>query len=155
MNFKDLFRKWNLDSIKLNLKFAELEFSSTEDDQTAAWDMYVELITRITTQPLTLNDGEETTALASVYSLFDITRTILKEKGRNAPAFTRIAIIILNQVVRPFTAKWHKKENKGAFVSEDECLVFREELAELQNQLTNYSKMLAEIAMVEDLTVFN
>ena len=155
MKFKDLFRTWNLDCIKLNLKFAEFEFSTTEDDQTAAWDMYVELITRVTTQPLTLSDGDETTALASVYSLFKITRTILKEKGRNAPSFTKIAVIILNQIIRPFTAKWHKKEIEGAFESSDECLVFREELAELQNKLTNYSKMLADIAMVEDLTVFD
>jgi len=105
--FKDLFQRWGLGSIKLNVLFAEIEFTPTEDDQTAAWDMYVELITRIATQRLDENTGDEETALNSVYSLFDITRTVLKEKGRNAPNFTKIAIIVLNQVIRPFTAKWH------------------------------------------------
>ena len=95
MTFKDLFRRWGLNSIKLNAGFAEIEFGATEDDQTAAWDMYVELITRITTQPLDGADGDEETALNSVYQLFPITREILKSKGRNAENFSKIAIIVL------------------------------------------------------------
>lgn len=39
MTFADLFRKWGLDSIKLNIGFAQVEWKSTEDDQTAAWDI--------------------------------------------------------------------------------------------------------------------
>lgn len=110
MTFKDLFREWGLNSIKLKAGFAEVEFGPTGDDQTAAWDMYVELITRITTQPLDDTTGDEETALNSVYQLFPITRDILKNKGRNAENFTKIAVIVLNQIVRPFTAKWHKKK---------------------------------------------
>lgn len=105
MTFKDLFRRWGLNSIKLNVGFAEVEFGATEDDQTAAWDMYVELITRITTQSLDDTDGDEETALNSIYQLFPITREILKSKGRNAENFSKIAIIVLNQIIRPFTAK--------------------------------------------------
>ncbi len=150
--FKDLFRRWELNSIRLNINFAELEFSPTNDDQIAAWDMYVELITRITTQPLATDVGDEETALASVYSLFGITRSILKEKGRNAPAFTKIAVIVLNQIIRPFTAKWHRKQIENAFVSSSECMIFRRELSLLQVELTKYAKMLAELARVEDLT---
>ena len=122
--FSDLFRKWGLTSIKLNIHFAELEFSPTDDDQIAAWDMYVELITRITTQPLKNDEGDEATALESVHSLFAITRNILKEKGKNA-----------------------------VFQNEDECLIFRNELSVLQNELIKYTKLLADLAMVEDLTV--
>lgn len=48
--FGELFRRWGLKSVKLNVKFAQLEFEATDDDMTAAWDMYVELITRIATQ---------------------------------------------------------------------------------------------------------
>ena len=109
MTFSDLFRQWGLTSIKLNVEFAEMEFKATEDDQIAAWDMYVELLTRITTQPLEDGTGDEETALTSVFSLFAITREILKTKGRQANNFTKVAIIVLNQVIRPFTAKWHKK----------------------------------------------
>lgn len=37
MNFAGIFSKWKLSSIKLNLKFAEIEFTSTEEDKQAAW----------------------------------------------------------------------------------------------------------------------
>lgn len=151
--FGDFFRRWGLDSIKLNLKFAELEFSPTEDDQTAAWDMYVELITRITTQPLAQNEGDEATALESVYSIFRITRDILKSKGKKAENFTKIAIVVLNQAIRPFTARWHRKQLDGAFENPAECQIFRNELRDLQSKLIQYTKSLAELAMVEDLTI--
>ena len=148
MTFKDLFKRWGLNSVKLKVGFAEVEFGITEDDQAAAWDMYVELITRITTQPL------EDTALASVHQLFPITREILKNKGRNAENFSKIAIIVLNQIIRPFTAKWHKKKLNGAFSDKNECMLFRRELKQLQIELICYSKLLAEVAGVEDLASF-
>ena len=130
-----------------------MEFSPTEDDQTAAWDMYVELITRITTQPLAQDEGDEATALDSVYSIFGLTREILKTKGRDAENFTKIAIVVLNQIIRPFTAKWHRKKLEGAFGIPAECLTFRNELSDLQIELKKYTKLLAELAKVEDLTV--
>ena len=74
--FGELFRRWGLKSIKLNGKFAQLEFEATDDDMTAAWDMYVELITRIATQELDEDYGDEKTALSSIYALFPITREI-------------------------------------------------------------------------------
>lgn len=152
MTFGELFRKWGLTSIKLNLKFAEMEFNMVEDDQTAAWEMYVELITRITTQTLEDGTGDEETALTSIYSLFDETRNILKSKGRQAPIFTKIAVVVLNQIIRPFTAKWHKKKLEGAFSKWGDCKEFRQELKILQGELRKYTSLLAEIAMVEDLT---
>jgi len=152
MTFSDLFRKWGLQNIKLNIGFAEVEFAPTEDDQTAAWEMYVELLTRITTQPLEEGTGDEDTALTSIYNIFPITREILKNKGRQAESFTKVAIIVLNQIIRPFTAKWHKKKIEGAFANPTECENFRNELQILQNELICYSRLLADMAMVEDLT---
>lgn len=148
----ELFRTWGLSSIKLNVKFLEVEFEPTEDDMTAAWDMYVELLTRITTQKLDEEDGDEKTALESVHELFPVTRQLLKEKGRRATNFTKIAVVVLNQIVRPFTAKWHRKEKEGAFNQKEECQQFRIELAEVRDKLICYSKMLADMAKVEDLT---
>lgn len=150
--FGELFRRWGLSSIKLNVGFAELEFEATEDDMTAAWEMYVELLTRITTQPLEEGTGDEETALTSIHNLFDITRSILKEKGRLASNFTKVAIIVLNQVIRPFTARWHKKKLDGAFSNVEECEIFRVELEYLQKDLIGYTKLLADMAKVEDLT---
>lgn len=152
MTFGELFRKWGLQNVKLNIGFAEVEFCPTEDDQTAAWDMYVELITRITTQPLVKDSGDEETALTSVYSMFGVTREILKIKGRQAQQFTKIAVIVLNQIIRPFTTKWHKKKLEGAFGFSDDCEMFRNELYGLQSQLKCYSHLLADLAKVEDLT---
>ena len=66
--------------------------------------------------------------------------------------FSKIAIVVLNQVVRPFTAKWHKETLLNGFESEAKCQEFRGELASLQAQLKNYAAALADIAGVEDLT---
>jgi hypothetical protein len=152
MKFKELFAKWGLSRVSLNLKFAELEFSPNESDEIAAWEMYVELITRITTQELLDDSGIESSALESVFRMFEITRNILKSHGRTCNEFTKIAVIVLNQVIRPFTAKWHKRNAEGLLSSSDEKHCFRGELKVLQGDLRNYSRMLAEIAKVEDLT---
>ena len=152
MKVKDLFENWGLTNIKLNVGFMEAEFEAKPDDQEAAWEMYVELITRTLTQELRDEDGDEKTALDSVHSLFPITREILKSKGRKCEAFTKIAVIVLNQIVRPFTAKWHKLEIEGAFDSPAKCKEFREELKQLQSKMRGYSAMLASIAGVEDIT---
>lgn len=155
MNYKEMFSKWGLSGIKHNLAFLEVEFSPSADDQEAAWEMYVELVTRIVTQELEINTGDELTALESVYSLFESTRTILKEKGRQAQSFSKIAAIILNQIVRPFTAKWHREELSGAFCDKAKCAEFRGDLLQFQKEMRKYSAMLAEIAAVEDITEIN
>ena len=149
--FGELFRRWDMTSVKLNMKFAEVEFQASDDDITAAWEMYVELLTRVATQRIDDCQGDEIAALDSIYALFDITRNVLKEKGRNAQNFTKIAIIVLNQVIRPFTSKWHKRKNMGALSTEEDCIEFRKDLVELQTELIKYAGMLSEMAMVENL----
>ena len=59
---------------------------------------------------------------------------------------------MLNQQVRPFTAKWHRLSLRGAFDDDARRAEFRGELRELQTKLCNYNRMLAEIAGVEDMT---
>jgi hypothetical protein len=153
VNLKTLFARVRLDSIKLNAPFLEADFSFDESDRDAAWDLYVEMLTRIVTQPLPSEAGDEETALQSVYSLFPITREILRHRGRSAISFSKIAVPVLNQIVRPFTAKWHRAQLDGAFTNVDQCDVFRSELAILQEELRKYNRLLAEIAQVEDLTI--
>lgn len=155
MKYKDLFENWGLKSLKLNLKFVEAEFEAQPEDQDAAWEMYVELITRVTTQFLEIGVGEEESALNSVHSLFETTRSILKDKGRKCESFTKIAVIVLNQVVRPFTAKWHKEKEDGAFSNPEKCTEFRNELTMLQVELRKYTALLADIAGIEDITDIN
>ena len=152
MKLVDLLGKYNLDGVKINLKIVEAEISFDRADKDAAWELYVEMLTRIVTQPLPSNDGDEKKALESVYSLFPTTREILRRRGRTTIHFSKIAIPVLNQVVRPFTAKWHRESLSSTFTSKEKREEFRQELASLQDKLRNYNRMLAEIADVEDLT---
>ena len=152
MNLGKLFRDFHLDKVKLNLKAVEFEISFQEADKNAAWDLYVEMLTRIVTQPLPPEAGDEQAALESVYALAPATREILRHHGRAAIQFSKVAVPVLNQIVRPFTANWHKESLAGSFKQESKRLQFRKELETLQVELRNYNRMLAEIASVEDLT---
>lgn len=155
MRINDLFEKWGLTKLKLKTPLFDVEFQADDKDKDAAWDMYVELLTRITTQPLEDNDGVEKAALNSVHNLFGITREIIHNHGRKSVNFTKVAIIILNKVVRPFTAKWHKIAEEKSFDEKRIRDDFRNELKELQKDLVNYSRLLSELAGVHDFTDIN
>ena len=152
MKINELFRRFHLERVRLNLAVIGLEVSFEQADRDAAWELYIEMLTRIVTQPLPNDVGDDKTALDSVYSLFPITREILRRRGRSTVKFSMVAIPVLNQIVRPFTAKWHRESLAGAFKNDGKCRDFREELAALQDELRNYNRMLADIADVEDLT---
>ena len=152
MNFSNWLEKWGMESLKITPPFLQMEWTLKDADKNAAWALYIELLTRITTQPLPIEHGNEKAALDSVYSLFATTRDVIREYGPECINFTKIAIVVLNQVVRPFTAKWHRKSLAGDLENETERTVFRDELAALQEELRKYSRMLADIADVEDLT---
>lgn len=143
---------WDMTGLKIKAPFLEMEWQPQDEDKAAAWELYVELLTRITTQPLAQDYGDEKTALYSAHSLFPITREVIKNNGRNCIEFTKIAVVVLNQRIRPFTAKWHKLSLKNAFSDEAQCQKFRRELQGLQADLRVYTKMLADMADVEDLT---
>ncbi|MXV82837.1 hypothetical protein F4Z98_05630, partial [Candidatus Poribacteria bacterium] len=152
MKFSNWVEKWGMTSLKITPPFLQMEWTPKAADKNAAWALYIELLTRITAQPLPVEYGDEKTALDSVYSLFVTTREVIREYGPECINFTKIAIVVLNQVVRPFTAKWHRKSLAGDLEDETERAVFRQELTALQEELRKYSRMLADIAEVEDLT---
>lgn len=151
MNLAELFRSFQLEKVRLNTALIRADITFETADRDAAWELYIEMLTRIVTQPLPSDAGDEETALASVYSLFGVTREILRRRGRRTVQFSKVAIPVLNQVVRPFTAKWHRESLAGAFDSEVRRVEFRAELEALQVELRNYNRMLADIANVEDL----
>ena len=82
MNLGNLFKNFHLEKVRLNLSAVQLEVSFQEADKDAAWELYVEMLTRIVAQPLPSEAGDEKTALDSVYSLFSSTREILRRRGR-------------------------------------------------------------------------
>lgn len=150
MKWKDWLEKWEMTSLKISVPYLEMEWKPSDPDRAAAWDLYIELLTRITTQPLADKSGDEKTALTSIYSLFPTTREILRSHGRGCSEFTKIAVVILNQKVRPFTAKWHRVSLNEDLTDESVSSQFRTELAGLQSILRVYTGMLADMAGVED-----
>jgi len=154
MKWSQWLEKWGMTSLKLNAGFAQMEFKPQDLDRDAAWEMYVELLTRITTQALPLEQGDEQTTLDSIYSLFATTREVIKKHTRHSLEFTKIAVVVLNQIIRPFTAKWHKRSLAGGFDDPAQCTEFRQKLEILQVALQKYTAMLGNMAGVEeDLTL--
>jgi hypothetical protein len=152
MKLRKWLEDWEMTSLKISFKFLEMEWKPNTADESAAWELYIELLTRISTQHLAPDDGDEKTALDSIHSLFALTRSILKAHTRDCQQFAKIAIPVLNQIVRPFTAKWHRLCLADAFLNEAQCKEFRNELNALQIELRNYTRMLGAMAGVEDLT---
>jgi len=151
MKWQDWLENWGMSSLTINLGILETEWTPQDADRDAAWDMYVELLTRITTQPLPKNAGDDAAALQSVYDLFSTTRGLLHQHGRKAMEFAKLAVLILNRKIRPFTAKWHPVQEAGKLEEHHEA--FRQELTELREVLLTYTRMLGEmVGIAEDLT---
>ena len=149
MKWRKWLENWDMTELKIKAPFLEMQWKPQEADRDAAWGMYIELLTRITTQYLAPEHGDEATALESVHRLFDLTREIIKRGGVDCMEFTKIAVVVLNQVIRPFTAKWHTAFLKGAFKNARKRKEFRDELAVLQKKLRAYTGMLGDMAGVE------
>ena len=152
MKLRDFLANWGLSRLSLNAGFLQAEFNPQDADRNAAWELYVELLTRVTTQYLMPDEGDEKTALDSIYAIFGLTRDILRRNGAGCGQFAKVAVPVLNQIIRPFTAKWHKLTLAGAFSDAARCREFRSELEELQPILRAYTGALAQMAAVEDLT---
>lgn len=151
---REFLERSGLTGLRLNPDLLEDQFKPKDPDRDAAWDLYVEFSTRVTAQNLPPDAGEEKAALASVDELFPLTRDILKKHGAEAGEFAKLSIPVLNQVIRPFTTKWHKvAQQPDAFNSPAQAAEFRAELASLQVQLHNYTRALASMADVEDLAL--
>ena len=150
MKIQDWFENWGITGLKISAGFMQMEWQPKPEEEQAAWELYIELITRVATQPLGKDQGDEAAALKSIFSLFEVTRNLLKEKGRKAEVFSKIAVVILNQKIRPFTATWHKRVLDNNLEKPEDKALFRNELIQIQNMLRGYAAMLAKVAGVED-----
>ena len=121
------------------------EWRPTPADQSAAWQLYTEIRTRITTQPLAYRHGDEKTALKSVYDIFELTRTAIKNH-EGCTHFATLAVYVLNVHIRPFTAYWHRVEEAGHLSSSDTSHLFRGGLRELQEKLRIFMRLLGYLA---------
>jgi hypothetical protein len=142
-----------------------------EQEVEAAWEMYIELATRISTQKLGEDEGILREALDSLHQLFPITRGILKQhgptvarkKGDGNHSFAELAIYVLNYAIRPVLAKWHPLLQAHEATRPDEASIvehegkwerapeLRDVLDELRLALLDYANLLADVAGVEPL----
>ncbi|HNC96381.1 MAG TPA: hypothetical protein PKW90_09680, partial [Myxococcota bacterium] len=111
---------------------------------------YDHLMTRIATQRLKEGEGDERAALASLFKLWELLREALKAHP-GCTEFAKLAIPFFNQRLRPFTARWHRRDLSGAFTDPAACREFRVELEQLRQEILHFTGMLSEIAAVEDL----
>ncbi len=93
MKLKDFLAKWNMNSLKIKPPYLEMDFKFVDADKKAAWDLYIELLTRITTPMLPEEYGDEEGVLESIHSLFKTTRDVLKANGPACVQFTKIAVV--------------------------------------------------------------
>ena len=57
MKLKKMFKNFGLEKIQLGPKWARAEISFQTPDQDAAWELYIEMLTRIAIQPLPVEAG--------------------------------------------------------------------------------------------------
>ena len=124
----------------------EKAFEPTALEKEAAARLHLQLVSRIATQRLPYVDGEEASALDSVYQLFGEAREIFKAGYKDHPESTvteAVVWYVLNTHVRPFTAKWHRQRETLAAL--DATDVFRHELAILQKHLVRFDALLVAV----------
>ncbi len=157
----------------IELSFLGLKGKWEVDDQqrNAAWEIYIELVTRVTVVELKKEEGIIREALNSYYSLFNTTREILKKYGpaiaipgkKSDMTLGHVAVGVLNKVLRPLLAKWHpilqnyeNQRPKNLSVSEHErkwerADELRAEIDKVRKNLIKYADVLAEVSEVSKL----
>jgi hypothetical protein len=160
--------------VGLDLRFFKISgtWEPNEAERLAAWELYVELMTRVAVVPLPTGQGLLREALSSLYSLFGTTRDILRRHGPTVAEpkpdgqynFGYLAIVILNGVIRPFLAHWHPllEEWEGMRPSDrsraeheqswPHAAQLRAELDAIRGSLTQYAALLAAACGIPDLS---
>lgn len=167
-----------LKSVKVNLNLPyiggiEGTWEANESEINAAWELYIELITRISVAQLSPDEGLLREALSSLYTLFETTRNILRRygpcvarpSGDGDISFGYLAVAILNTVLRPVLSKWHpllldyehtKQGSLSSLKHEkqwDKYKELRQVLNDVRNILTEYADLLAQVAEVPSLII--
>jgi hypothetical protein len=152
-------------TVGLPFNLGSIDLENDEAQQRAAWALYVELSTRISTVPLEEGTGILRETLTSLYNVFNITRQILREAGpeiaKGPNSLGAIAIDVLNKGLRPFLVRWHpvlkdyeEKKTAGSTSVDhernwDRAPALRVELEGVRQQMVIYVDALAKIAGIE------
>ena len=160
--------------VGLDLKFFKVAgtWEPNNAERLAAWELYVELITRVAVVPLPGEQGLLTEALTSHYTLFATTRDILRRHGPSIAEpkpegqynFGYLSVIMLNTVIRPLLAHWHPlledwertRPPERSQVEHErqwpEAGELRAELDRTQATLASYASLLATACGIPDLS---
>ncbi|WP_019067627.1 hypothetical protein [Streptomyces hokutonensis] len=140
-------------------------------ERSAAWELYLELVTRVSVEELSPDEGFLREALSSLYTFFGTTRDILRRYGPDiapplAPghvSFAVLAVTVLNRVLRPLLASWHPRlaayesqrpEGRDPVAWEREWEhedALRRAISEVRSSLMSLARTLQEVAGVSDL----
>ncbi|KUL25480.1 tetratricopeptide repeat protein [Streptomyces regalis] len=136
-------------------------------ERAAAFDLQVELVTRVGVQPLAPDQGSLREALTSMHALFGTTREVLHRVAAETSAPLsppHIAATLANEHLRPFLSTWHPalqqheaKRPDGTSPTEHEhawerAAEMRADLDRLRLPLTRIATRLAELSGVDLLT---
>jgi hypothetical protein len=149
MKRRDFLETWGLSSLKIKLGFLEGEFGPREPGPGRCMGT-LRGVANSRHHAIPCPAGWRRADSADV--IFPLTREILSRHGSGCVEFAKLAIPVLNQLIRPLTAKWHWLSLAGAFKDPNRCRDFCAELSTLQPRLRDYTRALADIAQVEDLT---
>ena len=161
----------NLVNVKLDVRIPGIggiagTWEPDESEIRAAWELYVEMVTRTPLGSASIDVGSARETLASIYSLFDTTRDILKKYGPSVArpkngrelSFGYLAVSMLNLTLRPFLNEWHLKlsgwERENANFSFAEWpgrCDFMRSLNETRERLRQYAGLFAQVADVPEL----
>jgi hypothetical protein len=142
-----------------------------ECERNAAWDMYVEIVTRIPVAFVAPGEGSLHVSLSSTYKIFEATREILRKYG---PAVARpraegqysfgcLSIKVLDVILRPFLLKWYpllteyertRQTTESSYNHERKWERYQElsqELSRIREALLQYAELLARASEVPSL----
>ncbi|GGP01617.1 hypothetical protein LDL08_01285 [Nonomuraea glycinis] len=156
-------RSARLTEVKVSVpQLSELTFVVNNESRNVAWQLFVETVTRVSTQPLDDDEGLTREALTSLYGLFATTRDTLKSSRPSVPApggrtVEHLAITMLNQELRPFLSKWHPRLREFEQAQPDAPesdwpanAACRTELREVQRRVHGYAMGFAKLAGVRE-----
>jgi hypothetical protein len=151
---------WRLEEVEVQ----GFKFTSAGAQLRVAWRLFVEMATRVSTQTMEHETGDDGVALKSLYDLFQLTRTAIAEmeptpsaSGNTAETY---ALEILNVDLRPFLSKWHPVWDSSAKTRSDPSQAwakhqeFGTELQQLQSSIEKRTKGFAQLAGVKNVDRF-
>ena len=166
--------KWKSVTASINLGVVSFSGSwePTTAERSAAWDIYVELVTRVTLEPREEGTGMLREALTSYYSLFGEFRSILRQHGPDVGlpseggeiSVARLAVTLLNQVLRPLLTKWHPRLQEWEIARPDDVSIptyerswsdyddLQSEIESTRRTIIPFAGLLMDVAQVKELS---